>query len=39
MAVSLNGFSGSLIEKVLKLSTGARKYFEAGKIMNLVTVD
>lgn len=35
----LNGTSGLLIEKILKLSTASRKYFEGGRIMNFITVD
>ncbi|KRX01143.1 P-loop containing nucleoside triphosphate hydrolase [Pseudocohnilembus persalinus] len=34
-----SGFAGSIMEKSLKLSTPAKKYYETGKIMNIVTVD
>lgn len=39
MSASLNGFNGILIEKILKLSTPAKKYFDTGKIMNFITID
>lgn len=35
----LNGSSGLMIKKIMKLSTSAKKYFEGGRIMNFITVD
>lgn len=35
----LNGSSGLMIKKILRISTAAKKYFEGGRIMNFITVD
>lgn len=35
----LNGLSTSIFTKILRVSSAARKYFDTGKTMNLVSVD
>ncbi|KRX00810.1 P-loop containing nucleoside triphosphate hydrolase [Pseudocohnilembus persalinus] len=34
-----NGVNSALLEKIFRLSSSSKKYFESGKIMNFLTVD